>query len=182
MPLFLAHLYWSLFPEDRSFCLKAHQADVDVIMTIRVTRAFVARSIGLPLPGKIDYYFSQLGRRMKRQEHILEGLQALEIDNGNTLEIPDQSIEEVGNEDLGAWEYDESGPTSEELNPISSSWKSQKSEILKCVTLRGGIMRRRSSGKLSTRLRINKATEYEVQVRCSLFSMKVICRLADGLI
>jgi hypothetical protein len=43
-------------------------------------------------------------------------------------------------------------------------------------------MRRRSSGKLSTRLRINKATEYEVQVRCSLFSMKVIRRLADRLI
>jgi hypothetical protein len=127
MPLFLAHLYWSLFPEDRNFCLKAHQADVDVIMTIRVTRAYVTRSIGLPLPGKIDYYFSQLGRRKKRQEQILEGLQALEIDNGNTLEIPDQSIEEVGNEDFGAWEYDESGPTSEELN--SDQFELEESEV-----------------------------------------------------
>ena len=65
--------------------------------------------------------------------------------------------------------------------PISSSWKSQKSEILNCVTLRGGIMRLRSSGKLSTRLRINKATEYEVHVWCSLFSMKVTRRLVDRL-
>jgi len=64
---------------------------------------------------------------MKRQEQILEGLQALEIDNGNTLEIPDQSIEEVGNEDLGAWEYDESGPTSEELN--SDQFKLDESEV-----------------------------------------------------
>jgi hypothetical protein len=64
---------------------------------------------------------------MKRQEQILEGLQALEIDNGNTLEIPDQSIEEVGNEDLGAWEYDESGPTSEELN--SDQFELEESEV-----------------------------------------------------
>jgi hypothetical protein len=116
MPLFLGHLYWSLFPEDRSFCQKAHQADVDVIMTIRVTRAYVARCVGLPLPEKIDHYFSQPGWQIKRQEQMLEGLQALEIDNGNTLEIPEQSIEEVGNEGLGAWEYDESRPTSEELD------------------------------------------------------------------
>jgi hypothetical protein len=126
MPLFLGHLYWSLFPEDRSFCQKAHQADVDVIMTIRVTRAYVARCVGLPLPGKIDYYFAHYfahsGRRRKSQEQMLESLQALEIDTGETLEVPDQSIEEAENKDLGAWEYDESGPTSDE-------WDYDESEL-----------------------------------------------------
>ena len=64
---------------------------------------------------------------MKRQEQILEGLQALEIDNGGTLEISDQFIEEVGNDDFGAWEYDESGSTSEELD--SDQFELEQSEV-----------------------------------------------------
>jgi hypothetical protein len=127
MPLSLAHLYWSLFHVDRSFCLKAHQADVDVIMTIRVTLAYVARCLGLPLPGKINYHFSQPGRRMKKQEQMLESLHALEVDTGDTLEVPNNSIEEVEKERLGVWESGESGPMSEELD--SDEFELAESEV-----------------------------------------------------
>ena len=52
---------------------------------------------------------------MKKQEQMLESLHALEIDTGDTLEVPNYSIEEVENERLGVWESGESGPMSEEL-------------------------------------------------------------------
>jgi len=50
---------------------------------------------------KIIYHFSQPGRRMKRQEQMLESLHALKIDTGDTLEAPNYSIEVVENERLG---------------------------------------------------------------------------------
>jgi hypothetical protein len=118
MPVSLSHLHWSPFPEDRNFCLKAHQADVDVIMAIRVALAYVTRCLGLPLLAKIDYYFSQPGRRMTRQEQMLESLHAFEINTGQTLEVPNYSIKEVENELLGVWESGEAGPMFEELDSI----------------------------------------------------------------
>lgn len=62
MPLNLSCLHWALFPEDRELTLRAHQADADDIMTIRIIRAFFARCLGLPTPGKIDDYFPRLDR------------------------------------------------------------------------------------------------------------------------
>ena len=64
---------------------------------------------------------------MKKQEQMLESLHALEIDTGDTLEVPNYSIEEVENERLGVWESGESGPMSEELD--SDEFELAESEV-----------------------------------------------------
>jgi hypothetical protein len=54
MSLCLGRVYGSLYPEDRRLLLRAHTADADVVMLVRVIRAYLARVQGLPAPGKIE--------------------------------------------------------------------------------------------------------------------------------
>jgi hypothetical protein len=49
----LAKLYGTLFPEDRRLTLNAHDAGVDVTMTIRLVKAYLLRPFGMPLMGKL---------------------------------------------------------------------------------------------------------------------------------
>jgi hypothetical protein len=64
---------------------------------------------------------------METQEQMLESFHALEIDIGETLEVPNYSIEEVENERLGVWESGKSGPMSEELDSVE--FESAESEV-----------------------------------------------------
>ncbi|KAJ0147354.1 hypothetical protein HZ326_10016 [Fusarium oxysporum f. sp. albedinis] len=61
LSLQLSKLYGTLFPEDRRLTLNAHDAGVDVTMTIRLVKAYLLRAFGMPLPGKIDFHFSLAG-------------------------------------------------------------------------------------------------------------------------
>lgn len=63
MSLRLSHLYWLVFPEDRRLTLRAHEADVDVIMATRLTLTYLWRALDIPLPGKINTYFSSVSER-----------------------------------------------------------------------------------------------------------------------
>lgn len=50
----LGKLYGAFYPEDRRLTLDAHDAGVDVTMTIRLVKTYLLRAFGMPLPGKID--------------------------------------------------------------------------------------------------------------------------------
>jgi hypothetical protein len=58
LSLRLSHLYWVVFPEDRRVTLRAHKAEVDVIMAIRLILTYLRRALNITLPGKIDGNFS----------------------------------------------------------------------------------------------------------------------------
>jgi hypothetical protein len=90
MPLNLSRLYWSLFPHDRGLCLGAHDAGVDVIMTIRIIRFYIARCLNLPISGKMENSFPRL-------EQGIEQLDELEA----------EVEEEAKDEDVQAEDYDE---------------------------------------------------------------------------
>lgn len=65
LSLQLSKLYGALFPEDRKLTLEAHDAGADVRMTIRLVKAYLLRALGMPLPGKIDSFFSSGDRSIK---------------------------------------------------------------------------------------------------------------------
>lgn len=58
LSLRLSHLYWVVFPEDKAFALRAHDAGVDVIMAYRLVFTYLRKVLDLPLPGKLDSFFS----------------------------------------------------------------------------------------------------------------------------
>lgn len=47
-----------MFPEDRKLALGAHDAGVDVIMAYRLALAYLLQALDMPLPGKIDSFFT----------------------------------------------------------------------------------------------------------------------------
>ena len=47
-----------MFPEDRKLTLGAHDAGVDVIMAYRLALAYLLQALDMPLPGKIDSFFT----------------------------------------------------------------------------------------------------------------------------
>lgn len=96
MPLKLSCLYWTLFPEDRDLTLRTHQADADVIMTIRIIRTFFARCLGFPIPGKIDDYFPRLDQGMIQ-------LSSLETEAADEVKIDDEAEDDTER----SWAYDE---------------------------------------------------------------------------
>ncbi|KAI1332068.1 hypothetical protein F5Y16DRAFT_421368 [Xylariaceae sp. FL0255] len=67
-------LYGAFFPEDRRLTLDAHDAGVDVTMTIRLVKAYLLRAFNMPLPGKIDSHFSSADRGAKGWELDAEKL------------------------------------------------------------------------------------------------------------
>lgn len=77
LSLQLGKLYGAFFPEDRRLTLDAHDAGVDVTMTIRLVKAYLLRAFGMPLPGKIDSHFSSANRGAKGWELNAEKLLSL---------------------------------------------------------------------------------------------------------
>ncbi|KAI0973126.1 hypothetical protein F4678DRAFT_459979 [Xylaria arbuscula] len=72
-----ATLYGAFFPEDRRLTLDAHDAGVDVTITIQLVKAYLLRAFGMPLPGKIDSHFSSADRGAKGWELDAEKLLGL---------------------------------------------------------------------------------------------------------
>lgn len=58
LPLNLANLYSTVFPEDRKLVLEAHDAEADVLMAYRLAIAYLRRALDMHLPGKIDSWLS----------------------------------------------------------------------------------------------------------------------------
>jgi hypothetical protein len=59
MNLRLSAIFWAVFPESRDLVARAHSADIDVLMTIRLIKAYFARCQGDPIPRKIESYFKR---------------------------------------------------------------------------------------------------------------------------
>jgi hypothetical protein len=74
LSLRLGRLYGAFFPEDRKLVLEAHDAGVDVTMTIRLVKSYLLRAFGMPLPGKIDSHFSSANTGAKGWELDAEKL------------------------------------------------------------------------------------------------------------
>ncbi|WQF85094.1 hypothetical protein CDEST_10108 [Colletotrichum destructivum] len=58
LSLQLSKLHGTLFSEHWRLTLNAHDAGVDVTMTIRLVEAYLLRAFSMPLPEKIDFHFS----------------------------------------------------------------------------------------------------------------------------
>ena len=43
--------------------MRAHEADADVILAMRITFAYIRRALDIPLPGKVDSCFSSASGR-----------------------------------------------------------------------------------------------------------------------
>ncbi|ENH64534.1 hypothetical protein FOC1_g10013806 [Fusarium oxysporum f. sp. cubense race 1] len=112
LSLQLSKLYETLFPEDRRLTLNAHDAGVDVTMTIRLVKAYLLRAFGMPLPGKIDFHFSLADCGAKGWEldvRKLLGLlekatPAIALRKANDDEISQSGIDELLDDDEEIWE------------------------------------------------------------------------------
>ena len=60
MNLRLGAIFWAVFPESKDLVVRAHSADIDVLMTIRLMKAHFSRCQGDPIPEKTESYFERL--------------------------------------------------------------------------------------------------------------------------
>ena len=91
MSLCLSRVYGSLYPEDRRLLLRAHTADADVVMLVRVMRTYLARVQGLPAPGKIEASCS--GYVMKPEQS--RALKARDEDGSCSEYLLDETMQSV---------------------------------------------------------------------------------------
>ena len=70
LSLRLGNLCGAFFPKDRRLTLDAHDAGVDVTMTIRLVKAYLLSAFGMPLPGKIDCHFSSADQTPQRRPQL----------------------------------------------------------------------------------------------------------------
>jgi hypothetical protein len=102
----LSHLYWLVFPEDRRLTLRAHEADVDVIMAIRLTLTYLWRALDIPLPVKINTYFSSVSERGRSGWRMSEAEMSKVVQR--LKELREASVNEDtddGDDDLNDDEY-----------------------------------------------------------------------------
>jgi hypothetical protein len=109
LPLNLANLYGTVFPEDRKLTLEAHDAGAGVSMAYRLAIAYLRLTLDMHLPGKIDSWLSptmksvQSGWRICDEEanDFLTRLQEAGVGNDQTDEVMnDGEDEEEGEIDL----------------------------------------------------------------------------------
>jgi hypothetical protein len=103
MNLRLSAIFWAVFPESRDLVVRAHSADIDVLMTIRLMKAYFARCQGDPIPGKIESYF-------KREKDWKTTISQLEVTADDEAE---DEILQADEDEPDGWEGidDSDGPT-----------------------------------------------------------------------